>query len=86
MSTILVTIKSFTNSDKAAPTSRIRIEQAVYDAEIAAAEAEDRPCKYTLEEDQACEGMIGDELAKAQAERKPIREKKEKLLAEAAAL
>ncbi len=86
MSTVLVTIKSVTHSSEAAPTSRIRIEKSVYDTELALAKEEDRPCKFTVEEDQGCEGMTGKELAAAQAARKPIREKKEALLAEAAAL
>ena len=87
MSNVLVTVKSASFSENASPTSRMSIPQEQYDEAVAAAEKAGRPCKYTLEEDQAgCQGMVGEELAAAQAARKPIREKKEALLAEAAAL
>lgn len=55
--TVVVQIRAASTSAKAAPTSRIRIAQAVYDAEIRAASEEERPPKYALEGDQDCEGM-----------------------------
>lgn len=84
--TVLVTVRSASTSDKASPTSRIRIDLAVYNEAIALAKQSDQPCKYTIEEDQGCEGMTGAELKAAQLKRKPIREKKEALLAQAAAI
>lgn len=57
MSNVLVTVKSASTSDNSAPTSRMSISQEQYDAEVAAATKEDRKCKYTLEEDQSCDGM-----------------------------
>lgn len=66
--TVVVLIKAASTSAKAAPTSRIRIAQAVYDAEINAATEEERPPKYSLEEDQDCEGMtIADAVAAKKA-------------------
>lgn len=57
MSDVLVTVKSASTSENAAPTSRMSIPQQQYDVEVAAAKKEDRKCKYTLEEDQNCAGM-----------------------------
>lgn len=65
--TVVVQIRATSTSAKAAPTSRIRIAQAVYDAEINAATEEERPPKYLLEEDQDCEGMSIPDAVKARA-------------------
>jgi len=68
MPDILVTVKAASSSDKAAPTSRMRISQEQYDEALAAAEEAGRPCKYTIEEDQDCEGMSLADAKKAKLE------------------
>ena len=66
--------------------SRIRIATETYERYTAKAKEAEKQCRYVAEKDQGCEGMTGKALEQAQIARKPIREKKEALLAEAAAL
>jgi len=63
--TVVVQVKAASTSARAAPTSRIRIAEEVYDAEIALAKEEERPPKYLLEGDQDCEGPSTADAVKA---------------------
>lgn len=64
MSTVLVQVKAASASGKAAPTSRMRIAKEEYDAEVAAAAAQNRECKFVLEE-EGVEGLSLDDAKKA---------------------
>lgn len=80
--TILVTVKSVTNSTKAAPRSRMRISKTLYDEEMALSKQQKREPKYFAEPDQACEGRTIKESTEANVDYIADREKRRKAVAE----